>query len=57
MERKELVLSVAKDLMIAYKLNPPEKDRADREKMIKSMGALLSQVVKEVERVYDEIRA
>ena len=52
MEKKELILTVAKDLMIAYKITP-EDIKAN--KKIAGMGELLSLMTKTVEQVYNEI--
>lgn len=55
MDKKELILVVAKDLMIAYKLLPKEADRIKPENAVKGLGDLLSKMAKEVEKVHDEI--
>ncbi len=55
MDKKELILTVAKDIMIAYKILPESEVRTDREKTINALGNLFSLMVKQVERVYNEI--
>ena len=52
MEKKELILTVAKDLMIAYDIK--SKD-IDAEKKIEALGKLLCLMVKEVEQAYNAI--
>ena len=54
MEKKDLILTVAKDILVAYKVMP--ENRVDREETIKDLGSLLSSMVKQVERVYDDMK-
>ncbi len=53
MDKKELILTTAKELMIAYKINDPDAPKT--EKKIESIGRLLSLMAKEVEQVYNKI--
>lgn len=55
MDKKELILTVAKDIMVAYKLMPESKDRIKPEKAVDALGKLMSLMVKQVEGVYNEI--
>jgi hypothetical protein len=56
MDKKELILTVAKDLMIAYKLTPENKDRIKPENATDALGRLLSLMVDQVELVYHKIK-
>lgn len=56
MDKRELILTTAKELMIAYKLMPEGKDRIKSENAIKALGELLSKMVGEVEKVYEHIK-
>lgn len=53
MDKKELILTVAKDLIIANKMYHTASAR--EEGRIKDLGKILEAVVKEVTRVYNGI--
>jgi hypothetical protein len=55
MDKKELILTVAKDLLVGYKFLPPERERGDVKSTVDSVADLFAQMTKRVETIYKEI--
>ncbi|MDY7032378.1 MAG: hypothetical protein SVY10_10800 [Thermodesulfobacteriota bacterium] len=56
MDKRELILTVAKDIMIAYKVMPKSRNQLKPENAISELGDLLSVMAKQVEQIYNEIK-
>lgn len=53
MDKKDLILTVAKDLLCAYKILPESRIKAD--KAVDGVADLLEQMTKRVEKIYQGI--
>lgn len=53
MDKRELVLIIAKDILCAYKVLPESRIKPD--KTIDEIADLFAQTVKHVEKIYNEI--
>lgn len=53
MDKKELILMVAKDLLCAYKIMPESRIKPDQ--AVDGIADILEQMVKRVEKIYEDI--